>query len=101
MLAFFLGFLLAVCQVFLLKFLIKLSSSNQGGRAFWIFVLKFLIYGGTVALLMFKYPSRIEMLLYGFISGLPITAVSLFLYSIFSDNIKQFIYIILKKIKKP
>lgn len=99
--AFFLGALIAIAQVVLLKLLIGALSDKKGKRAFLIFTVKFLLYGCIIALLGFRLNGYIENACYGFIAAFPLTAIAWFLVSIFKVQLKEFFGIIISKIKKP
>ena len=99
MLAFFTGVLLGTVQFLLLVWQIKTLHKSSKKKVFGIFVLKFALYGITVALLMFKFNSFAENLIYGFVAVFPLCAVLGFVYTVFSKQIKKGIAFIFAWIK--
>ena len=101
MIAFLAGAALAVAQVILLKWLLGALADKKGKKAFWVFVLKFLLYGTAIALFGFRFSDYIENTCYGFIAAFPLAAIVWFVFGMFRVQIEKFFFKILSKIKKP
>ncbi len=99
MLSFFIGAALGILQLFLLKAMFGALQKKMRGRVFLLFMLKSLIYGIAIALLMFKFNSHTENIIYGFIAAFPLGAVLMFVYTLFSKQINSFISFAYKKTK--
>lgn len=83
MLAFIISALFAAGEVFLLRALLGAMSQGNKRRAKGLFFVGFLGYGIAIALLMFPYIHLFTYCLCGFLTGLPLTAIVLFIYKIF------------------
>ena len=99
MLSFFVGAILGAVQLALLVYLLKVLHKKPKKIIFGLFALKFLIYGVAIALLMFKFNSFAENLIYGFIAAFPLCAVLGFVYTLFSKQIKKFVAFIINWVK--
>ena len=80
MIALIISFLFAVLQTFLLKNLMSAITSGNKRTSFGLFFLKFVLYGVAIALFMFKYMQFAVFCLCGFAAGMPLTAITLFIY---------------------
>ena len=100
MLSFFVGVVLGAVQFALLVYLLKVLHKKPKKIIFGLFMLKFLIYGTVIALLMFKFNSYAENLIYGFIAAVPLCAVLGYIYTVFSKQLKKITVFVLEKTKK-
>lgn len=80
MIALTISFLFAVLQTFLLKNLMTAITSGDRKKSFRLFFLKFVLYGVAIAIFMFKFMQFAVYCLCGFAAGMPLTAISLFIY---------------------
>lgn len=80
---FFVSFLFAVVQILLLKRLLFRITSGAKGKAFFLFLIKFVLYGIGIALFMYKYYGSVMYCALGFAAGMPLTAFVIFIYDIF------------------
>lgn len=79
MVGFIIAFLFGCCQTWLTAHLLKAFNKRLGKRIFAIFSLKIFAYAVGIALAIFKYIWHFDILLCGFIVGVPIAAISLFI----------------------
>jgi hypothetical protein len=100
MLVFFIGAILGAVQYLLLIWQMKTLHKSSKKTVFGIFMLKFMLYGITIALLMFKFNSYAENLIYGFIAAFPLCAVLSLVYNVFSKQIKNFVVFIFGWVKR-
>ncbi|MCQ2454946.1 MAG: hypothetical protein MJ090_02220 [Clostridia bacterium] len=80
MLALIVSFLFAVLQTFLLKKLMAAITAQDKKTSIRLFFIKFILYGVVIALFMFKFMKYATYCLCGFAAGMPLTAISLFIY---------------------
>lgn len=81
--AFFISFLFAVIQVFLLKFLMDSVRQGSKRRFFRYFTLKFLLYGVSIAYFLFDFLKYAIYCFCGFIIGYPLAVIAFYIYYTF------------------
>ncbi len=77
---FIIALLFGVGQVFLSDQLIIAVNERCGKKIILFFLVKFLLYGLGIGLLVLKFIWQFGMALSGFVVGVPITAIGLFVY---------------------
>ncbi len=79
MLMFVIAFVFGCTQTLLTAYLLNFFNKRDGKRIFLFFSLKFLLYAVGIALAIFKYIWHFDVFLCGFIVGVPIAAIGMFL----------------------
>ncbi|MBQ6885280.1 MAG: hypothetical protein IJN56_06045 [Clostridia bacterium] len=80
---FVLALLFGVGQVLLTWQLVIATEKRFGKRIFLFSAIKFLLYGVGIGLLIFKHIWDFNAVMCGFVVGVPITAIGLFVYKTF------------------
>lgn len=83
---FFVSFVFAAIQVLLTTQLFFMVKIKKHVNAFGFFALKFVLYGLGVAVVVTKYLWRITEFLYGYVAGVPITAILFAVYMLLKKN---------------
>lgn len=78
--SFVIAFIFAACQVLMTEQLIKNYENKDKKKTAVFFGAKFLTYGIGVGLVIFKYVWDFLSIFCGFIAGVPIAIIGLFLY---------------------
>ena len=80
MLAFIIAMLFAAGQVFLTEQLIVGFNQRENQKIILFIAVKMLLYGIGVGIVVLKFVWHLGPVLCGFIAGVPITAIVLFVY---------------------
>lgn len=80
MIALCISFLFAALQTILLKKLMFYITAGKKSKSFSTFFIKFVLYGVAIGIFMFKYMKYATYCLCGFAAGMPLTAITLFVY---------------------
>ncbi len=80
MLAFIIALIFAVGQVLLTEQLIYAFNKRNSKKILLFFSAKFLLYGVGIGVVVLKFVWHISLILCGFATGVPITAIGLFVY---------------------
>lgn len=80
MLAFTIALLFGGCQVLLTEQLIYAFNERDSKKILLFFGAKFLAYSIGIGIVVLKFVWHISLILCGFVVGVPITAIGLFVY---------------------
>lgn len=80
MLAFVIALLFGAGQVLLTEQLIYAFNKREGKKIWLFFGAKFLSYGIGIGIVVLKHLLNISFYICGFVVGVPITAIGLFVY---------------------
>ena len=86
MLAFVIALLFGAGQVLLTEQLIYAFNKRDGKKILLFFCAKFLTYAICIGLVVLKFVWHLSMALCGFVVGVPITAIALFVYKTIYKN---------------
>lgn len=81
--AFIVALLFGAAEAFLLKNLLFAVTAGDKKKIVLFFLLKFVSYGVAIALLMSLFIRSLTYCMCGFAVGMPVTAISLFVYFAF------------------